>query len=289
VFEAAAEAPAKLNLSLDIIGRRADGYHDLRSVMQTLELADEVRVAFDAAQPEVVIDGPFACGVPADGSNLAWRAAEELARRIDHSLDGLRIALTKRIPVAGGLGGGASDAVATLRILQRAWDASDEDILSAALAIGSDEAFFLAGGTALVEGRGERVTRLLPWPHHAVVLFVPRVTLERKTAQLFAAVGEHPFDTGAATSQLLATDWRCLRSRDLSNGFERVAFSVFPGLELLRNEIEVSIGEQVRLCGAGPTLFWLGPPSDAERILGASANLDCEVIATATAKSSWAR
>lgn len=286
--ELAASAPAKINLSLDILGRREDGYHELRTVMQTLGLADVVRVQLDASSPGVTVAGPFAEGVPADESNLTWQAAEELTKRTGKSIGQLHVHLTKHIPAAGGLGGGASDAATTLRLLQQAWGASDADVLAAALAAGSDEPFFLRGGTALVEGRGERVTPLPALPWHAVVLFVPRTTLDRKTASLFTAVDQTPYDTGAATEKLLARQPGQLRARDVSNGFERVAFDTFPGLGALRNAVEKTIGEPVRLAGAGPALFWLGPEDDAGTIADASRNLPCTVIRTATVEGPWA-
>jgi 4-diphosphocytidyl-2-C-methyl-D-erythritol kinase len=198
----------------------------------------------------------------------------------------LHITIDKHIPPAGGLGGGSSDAATTLRLLQRAWPGvSDSDVLESALSVGSDEAFFLVGGTARAQGRGERVAALKALAPHGVVLFIAPETLERKTARLFAALAETRFDTGAeveAFVRRLRTD-SALRAGDLHNAFERVAFDEFPGLGEIKREIEGRIGGAVRLSGAGPTLFWIGPPGDEPAIAEAVRGLPCEVIPTRTA------
>ncbi len=287
--ELSAPAPAKINLVLDILGKRVDGYHELRTVMQTLELADLVTIRSGGA-PGVVVEGPFAEGVPTDASNLAWKAARELGRRTGHGTDRLRITLTKRIPPAGGLGGGASDAATTLRLLQRLWPGTgDEALLESANAVGSDEAFFLTGGTALVTGRGDVVQPLPELEEHGVVLFVPNETLERKTATLFASLAGQPFDSGEQSEALIGRHPTRLTVADTHNGFERVALESFPGLGGLKDEIEAVGGEKVRLAGAGPTLFWIGEPARAKELASAAAAIECQVILTATARSLWRR
>lgn len=282
-------APAKVNLVLEVIGRRADGYHELRSVLQTLDLADRVTLTRGAATG-VSVSGPFAEGTPADASNLAWRAAAALAGSIGESLSGLGIALDKRIPPAGGLGGGASDAATTLRLLQGWWPgATDGLLLAAANAVGSDEAFFLCGGTALATGRGEHVVPLQTLPPHGVVLFVPPIQVERKTARVFAALAPSGFDDGALAAAFAADVPSVFTTAAVFNAFERVARDVFPSLASLWEAIEARVGEPVRLAGAGPTLFWIGPPDRARAVCAAAAGLDCTVVQTATAGSLWAR
>jgi 4-diphosphocytidyl-2-C-methyl-D-erythritol kinase len=159
-------AHAKINLTLDVLGRRPDGYHELRSVMQTVSLADELTVeAAPHLSLEVDRDGsspPGHAGVPEGRANLVWRAAEELRRRRGYQ-GGARLRLCKRIPAAAGLGGGSSDAAATLLSLNALWGlrCSRADLVEVAAALGSDVPFFLWGGTALVSVRGERVQPLL--------------------------------------------------------------------------------------------------------------------------------
>ncbi len=286
--ELSGPAPAKINLTLEIGETRPDGYHELASVLQTLALADEVALR-PAAARAIAIEGPFAAGAPADAGNLVWRAIDALAEAVGRAPEPFQVRLVKRIPAAGGLGGGASDAATALRLLARRWPQADEAALArAAAATGSDEPFFLAGGTALVEGRGERVTPLPDLPPHDVVLFVPRETLAGKTAALFAALDRDGRRDGFGRGAALARRPPARLTPDtLFNGFERVAFDCFPGLAALRERIEARIGEPVRLAGAGPTLFWIGPPERAEGVRASAAGLDCAVIATATAGSPW--
>ncbi len=255
-----AAAPAKVNLTLEVLGPRGDGYHELASVMQTLALADEVEVVLDSDRAGVEVSGPWSAGVPADRSNLAWRAAEALARRTGRSTEGLTIRIVKAIPPAGGLGGGASDAAAVLRLLAEAWGASRGDLLATACEVGSDEAFFLSGGTALVTGRGERVDPLPSLPEHGVVLLLPQNHLESKTGRMFGALAGGPFDDGSRTRTLAARLPCALRSADLYNRFEDVARALVPGLAEEWRRAEEAAGEPLRLAGAGPTLFWIGPP-----------------------------
>lgn len=279
-------APAKLNLVLEVTGRRADGYHELTTVMQTLDIADRVTL-HPGGGGGMEVAGPFADGVPADTTNLAWRAAAHLAGATGNDVSQLGIRLEKHIPPAAGLGGGASDAATVLKLLQQAWDVGDTHLAEAANAVGSDEAFFLEGGTALVRGRGERVEILQPLPPHGVVLFVPRATLPAKTAHLFDALARLPYDDGSAVETFTARHPRSIRTTDCFNAFERVAEAEFPGLEKLRSALERDTGERLLLAGAGPTLAWIGPPGDAERLAARASGHDCSVLVTRTTERQW--
>lgn len=284
-----AAAPAKINLVLDVLGRRDDGYHELRTVLQTVSLADHVRLE-PGSGPGVSVTGPAAAGTPADATNLAWRAMSALATRCDRDASDIAIHIEKHIPAAAGLGGGASDAATVLRLLQRLWPGTSEQaLLDAATAVGSDEAFFLFGGTARAEGRGERVAPLADLPPHDVVLFVPRATLEGKTARLFQELARRPYDDGVASAAFLVAHPRTLHADELHNAFERVAFDAFPGLGTLRAEVEACTGAAVRLAGAGPTLFWIGPPDEGEAIARLARSADCSVYTTQTVGPTWAR
>lgn len=170
-------APAKINLHLEVLGRREDGFHALETVFQTLELHDRVEVALDAQ-----LDGiALACDqpdLPSGPGNLAWRAAAAWRERRPH-LGGVRVRLEKRLPHGAGLGGGSSDAAAVLRALARL----DPDPLPAgelaalALALGSDVPFFLLGGTAHALGRGEILTPLPDLPARPVTVLMPDAVL----------------------------------------------------------------------------------------------------------------
>jgi 4-diphosphocytidyl-2-C-methyl-D-erythritol kinase len=146
-------AHAKINLVLEVLGVRDDGYHEIDTILQEVELADVVAVA-PASDWAIDVTGPRAAGTPEDHSNLALRAAILLAERVEDSCP-VRISLEKHVPAAGGLGGGASDAATALKLLAELWRrATWPDLQAVANAIGSDEAFFLVGGTARAEGRG---------------------------------------------------------------------------------------------------------------------------------------
>ncbi len=276
-----ARAPAKINLVLEVTGRRADGYHQIDTVLHELLLADEVSLA--PGDGAVTISGPEAARVPSGEANIVWQAAHELAARMGRDGVGFSFQLRKEIPAAAGLGGGSSDAAAALRLLAEEWKAPAADVMAAAAAAGSDPPFFVAGGCARARGRGEILDQLSPLPRHGVVLFVPATTLEEKTSTLFDALGRLPFDRGSAVDAYLEGHPGQLGSCDLVNTFERVAFDIFPGLGGLRAAVESRIGDEVRLAGAGPTLFWIGPAGDAAAVAARAAGLNCTVIATETA------
>ncbi|MGI8927309.1 MAG: hypothetical protein ACR2HN_11800, partial [Tepidiformaceae bacterium] len=160
-------------------------------------------------------------------------------------------------------------------------------LLAAAAAVGSDSPFFLAGGTARARGRGERVTPLPTLPRHGVVLFLPPETLELKTVRAFAALALHPYDAGGVTAAFAAASPPAFSSADVHNAFERVAFDLFPGLARLWEALEARTGGPIRLAGAGPTLFWIGPEARTAAIAAAGEGLACTTIPTATAGPLW--
>ncbi len=273
-------AGAKVNLVLEVLGVRGDGYHEVDTILQELELADAVAVE-PAAEWSISVGGPRALGTPADETNLAMKAARLLATRVGGTP--VAITLEKHIPAAGGLGGGASDAAAVLRLLCEVWPGvTPGDLRFTAEAVGSDEVFFLAGGTARAQGRGERVTRLTPLPQHDVVLFIPRRTIDQKTPRMFAALDRYPFDSGSVAEQFARERPQRVSNEVTFNAFERVAFELFPWLAALWRDLEERIGEAVRLAGAGPCLFWIGKSGRGETVAAKAAGADCEVISTRT-------
>ena len=285
-----APAPAKINLVLEVCGRRDDGYHDIATLIQTLELADTVTLTFGAAAG-ISVSGPYAAGTPGDASNLAWQAAARVAKLAGKSVDDLHIDIVKRIPTAAGLGGGSSDAATVIRLLQIYWPGVEDAVLGrACVETGSDVLAIADGGTVFASGRGELT---LPsnheLPEHGVVLFVPGLTLDLKTARMFSALGKLPFDDGSIAETLDRRMPCQLRGADIYNSFERVAFDMFPGLASLWEDLETRIGEPIRLAGAGPTLFWIGPPGEARSVATKARGLPCRVIETRTSPSLWRR
>ena len=167
-------AHAKINLDLRVLGTRADGFHELRTVFQAISLHDTLTC--------VPREGPFAiecatAGVPLDRTNLIWRAAAALWRSLRRAgeVRDMLVRLDKRIPVQGGLGGGSADAAATLLGLARAWRAPvrPAQLTDVAASLGADVPFFLSGGTALGLGRGDEIYPLADLPRHWIVLLIP--------------------------------------------------------------------------------------------------------------------
>lgn len=174
---------AKVNLSLRVMGRRADGFHNVETVLHTVGLWDTVELRLQEAGITLTVEGE---AVPADATNLCWKAAQALTEQV-RATQGVAIALRKAIPVGAGLGGGSSDAAAVLVGLSRLWNAAlpPEELSRLAAEVGSDVPFFLQGGCCLARGRGERLERLPPVAMRLVV-----VAPERRvpTAQAYAAL-----------------------------------------------------------------------------------------------------
>ena len=267
-------APAKLNLTLAVLGKRRDGFHDLHSVAAPLALADRISVAPSAGAADTLrVDGHDA-GPTND--NLALRAVAAARRAVGRGADAvpLAIRLEKRIPVASGLGGGSSDAAAALDAALEAWAAPADlvDRAAIAAALGSDVPFFLPGGSALLEGRGERVTPLpdLTGPSVGVLLVTPAIAVS--TAEVFAVfVGLGATGSGATrlTSEHLASEWRGGLSADgllvragvlaSANDLAAAANAVVSALLPFRRAVTRALGRPVGQSGSGPTLWALYP------------------------------
>ncbi len=249
-------APAKLNLTLEVLARRQDGFHEIRSVIQTINLGDSLR--FQSSQ-----DIEFKSNTPnwLPEKSLVSKAAG-LLREATGGSKGATIEIDKHIPLLSGLGGDSSDAAATLRGLNKLWESglSRPELVELASQLGSDVAFFLYGGTALLEGRGERVIPLPPLPHMWAVLVVPPVSrLPGKTEQLYASLEAGHYTDGQITDRLVET----LRKGGeftpslLFNTFDNVASNRFPEISLYREHMVKLGAADVHLAGSGPTLFTL--------------------------------
>jgi 4-diphosphocytidyl-2-C-methyl-D-erythritol kinase len=246
-------APAKINWTLEVLGRRHDGYHEIRSVMQTIDLWDE----FWADRSDEPIFETTA-RKPLSDDDLIVLAARALEERLGRALPA-RIRVEKRIPVASGLGGGSSDAAATLRLLNRLYrlNLSREEVVKVAACLGSDVPFFVYGGTALVEGRGERVTPLRDIEPSWFVLLVPPVAPHAKTAAMYASLAPGDFSDGTTTYRAVKTIQadRTIGEWDLRNAFARAAYGAFADLGKYREAIVDAGGRAIDLAGSGPGLF----------------------------------
>jgi len=252
-------APAKINLTLEVLGKRPDGYHEIRSIIQAIALYDTLSIELASGlevEPQTV----------AGEENIVTKAAR-LLRDATGTRLGARLHLKKKIPVRMGLGGGSSDAAATLIGLNHLWGLglSREQLLPVARDLGSDVPFFLYGGTALVEGKGESVTPLPGPPRQRVVLLCPALpTPDGKTRRLYQALSRESFTRGQHTLKAR----KALLERDgvePFNAFETVAFSFFPGLEEQRRRFLASGATAVHLTGSGPALFTLTRDGDLAR------------------------
>ncbi len=249
-------APAKLNLTLEVLAKRRDGFHEIRSVIQTVNLCDSL--TFRLSQ-NITFKSNLPAWIPEE--SLVSKAAG-LLREGSGGAKGATIEVSKRIPLVAGLGGDSSDAAATLRGLNKLWGLglSSQTLLESAAQLGSDVALFLYGGTALVAGRGEIVTPLPPLPPLWVVLVVPPVPrLPGKTKQLYASLQASHYTDGQITGRLVAAlkTGREFTPSLLYNTFENVAFTHFSELGVYREHMVKVGADNVHLAGSGPALFTL--------------------------------
>lgn len=247
---------AKVNLTLEVLGKRGDGYHDLASLVHTVDLADELSVE-PADRLQSVLEQTSEIDPEA---NLVARAAARLASETGGPR-GARLSLVKRIPVAAGLGGGSTDAAATLVALNRLWRVrlGLGALRGLAAELGSDIPFFLRGGAALMRGRGDEVQALPALKGQWLVLAVPRHAFADKTRRLYAALETGDFSSAERTLRAAQRVQRgqALDEADLVNAFERAARAVFPGLSEVWAAAEQVCGRRFFLSGAGPALFGL--------------------------------
>jgi 4-diphosphocytidyl-2-C-methyl-D-erythritol kinase len=249
-------AYAKINLTLDVLGRRADGYHDLATVMQTVDLYDTICLSpIEDSRVQLV----STIAELSNDDNLALRAAQLVRQRLAPR-QGVLIELYKRIPVAAGLGGGSSDAAAVLRALQQWWQLplSPSDLLDMAISLGSDVPFFLNGGLALCEGRGERVTALAPyWPGSMRWLLLLKPAIRVSTAAVFRNLpsSDYTDDTHSRAVRAAVNARQMPRLEDLHNCFERSVLEDYPEVARARADLLQAGAPIVRLSGTGPTLF----------------------------------
>ncbi|MDE0592646.1 MAG: 4-(cytidine 5'-diphospho)-2-C-methyl-D-erythritol kinase [Dehalococcoidia bacterium] len=257
------KAFAKVNLTLEILGRRRDGFHNLASVMQTVDLFDTIEFSESNRVNVICDDDEIAPEI-----NLASKAASVLQQQVGIT-NGATITIKKNIPVSAGLGGGSSDAAAALRGLNKLWNLglSLDELTEIGAEIGSDVPFLVRGGTALVQGRGEDVTPINPAAVPKFLILTPEVVLEHstaKTASVFSHVKESMFTRGNLTHKLAA---RIRAAGDCPpefffNQFGTISEELFPGWNKDRDLIMSFGARDVMLCGAGPSMFTI--PSSKE-------------------------
>jgi 4-diphosphocytidyl-2-C-methyl-D-erythritol kinase len=259
-------AYAKVNLSLEVLGKRPDGFHDLASVMQTVSLCDEIELCEGD-------DVEFSCSEPTlqNADNLVVRAARRL-REAAGSQRGCHLVLQKAIPQAAGLGGGSSDAAAALTALNDWWslDRSMAQLAEIGAELGSDVPFFLYGGTALVMGRGE-VVRPLPDPTPVwFALVKPPIAVP--TVKVFRSVSRDDWTDGAATYHVarLICDGHGVTLG--INGLQRTLFELCPEARTCFDEVNQAAPGRCFVSGSGPTIGAVcRSRMEAEKVIAAAA------------------
>ena len=251
-------AHAKINLDLRVLGPRPDGYHELRTVFQTIALHDIIEC--------VPREGPLAiecsaAGVPLDGTNLVWRAAEALSRALRRRtpVRDVLIRLHKNIPLQAGLGGGSTDAAATLMALARMWNAPVRaaQLTDVAAALGADVPFFLSGGTALGLGRGDEVYPLADLPRHWIVLLVPGFGVSTADAYSWYD-SERDLSRGvsAREPQHVPGPWPS-RAAQMINDLEAPIARHHPEIDQMRTALRRAGALAAAMSGSGSTVFGL--------------------------------
>ncbi len=278
-------APAKVNLTLEILGKRDDGYHQLRSIMQTIDICD-VLTFWENKWIHIV---PEYYRLPSRdplseldrsnylGKNLVYRAASLLKEETGYK-GGALIQLKKNIPSAAGLGGGSSDAAAALRGLNRLWKLglSDDELIRMGAKIGSDIAFFIHGGTCLVEGRGEKVVPVKPLPTKWLLIFLIPVAISEKTKTLYSLIDRSHYSDGSQTGYLLEKIERFYKSSNSNAGGNReccIMGNLFNTFEIVYNDGHEEFGQwkeyadclnlgPLHLAGSGPAVYYLSDDKD---------------------------
>ncbi|MFO7732204.1 MAG: 4-(cytidine 5'-diphospho)-2-C-methyl-D-erythritol kinase [Candidatus Aminicenantes bacterium] len=254
------KAFAKINLGLEIVRRRSDGYHDIRTLFQSISLADELALE-PAPEGEILVEGDEP-SVAWDGTNLVHRAAGILRDRTG-TKKGVRIRVKKMIPPGKGLGGGSADAAATLLALDEMWglDLTPEEMASMARSLGADVPFFLKGGLCLGEGIGDLLTLIPDFPPLPCLIVFPPFPIS--TAKIYGGLGPSLTSEGKPSKIM-----RFLESGDfglLENGLEDVIFRSHPELEGLKMSLKDRGAMLSLVSGSGSAVYGLFASRDEAR------------------------
>ncbi len=259
---------AKLNLTLDVLGLREDGYHDLKSVMQAISIRDDIEIDVGTGEPwKMVCDKE---GIPTDERNLAWKAAKVYCEAMNKDPEGIEIRITKRIPEQAGLGGGSADAAAVLRALNRHYG---EPLSIMALAelgaqVGSDVPFCTLCGTAMVEGRGERLRKLPDLPECFFVVCKPEFSVS--TPVLYkkidsCTIGVRP-NNQAMESALLAGDLGRV-AENVCNVFDPIVTEEHLELNYIKSLCNTYGALAQQMTGSGSAVFAIMPSFEYAAVL----------------------
>ena len=278
---------AKINLSLRVLGARADGYHELRTIFQSIALHDTLTIRATRGPLRLTCDDPQC---PSDDTNLIWRAAERLWRAAGRrgAARDIAVDVEKRIPLKGGLGGGSSDAAATLRALGRLWGIDERVVRGAATELGADVPYFFEGGTVLGLERGDLLFPLIDWPAAWVVLVLPEFGVSTKEAFEWWDLDASSFDTLRVVERPVRrgnTDPLVLSlSKDeLVNDLEVPVTGRHPGVARAVRALKKAGASHAAMSGSGSTVFGLfARRTDAARAAAALASRSRRTVVTRT-------
>ena len=250
------KAYAKINLGLDVIGRRDDGYHLVRMIMQSIDLFDEL--SFTKRDDDKIVIETSDPRIPTDEHNLIWKAADQLRTHCNVKDKGVTIHLDKHIPMAAGMAGGSTDAAATYIALNELWELSldVEELCALAVKKGADIPYCIKGGTALSEGIGEELTRLRDMPSCHIVIAKPQ--LDVSTAWAYTTLDSAPIENHPDIDGMQAAiengDLKTITEK-LGNVLEPITSGKYPVIEEIRQILLANGAMGARMSGSGPTVF----------------------------------
>lgn len=248
------KAAAKINLAIDVLRKRPDGYHDVSMIMQSVALYDTITVRALKGDIKVTSNSD---NIPVDKTNIVYKAAEYLKMKYNVK-EGVHIHIDKTIPVAAGLAGGSADAALTLKLLNKAWDLrmSKSEILEAGKKLGSDVPFCIQGGTALAEGLGEKLTPLQGIPDCLILLAKPSVSISTK--EVYEGLKLEEIKTRPNIRDMI----KCIEGNDLEgiaanmcNVLETVTIKKCPQIDELKHKLVEYGALGSMMSGSGPTVF----------------------------------
>lgn len=264
-------AMAKINLGLDVIRKREDGYHEVRMIMQTIQMYDVLEIRKKSIPGiSLVTNLPY---IPSDERNLVYKAAKLLMDEF-HIQEGLSMKLDKSIPVAAGMAGGSSDAAAAFVGVNRLFNLglSEQDLMKRAVQVGADVPYCIMRGTALAEGIGEKLTGLVQIPKCYVLVGKPGVNVSTRLAYenlKLAGIARHP-DIDGMIADIENQDLYGMVSK-MENVFEPGIVAKYPVIQEIEDLMEANGALKAVMSGSGPTVF--GIFDDAKKMAGAAAVL----------------
>lgn len=258
------KAYAKLNLTLDILGKREDGYHDLKSVMQTVSLCDDITIRTGTGKPWKITCSKE--GIPCDERNLVWKAAKHFLDTMQIDPDGLEMHIEKLIPSGAGMGGGSADAAAVLRALNQMYGEPMPamELANLGAAVGSDVPFCVVGGTIMCEGRGELLTKLPDMPKCIFVVCKPEFSVS--TPVLYRKLDEvenplHP-DNNAMEAAICSGDLEAI-ARYIENAFDPVVSAEHTEIDHIKGIYNAHGALATQMTGSGSVVFSIMPDMES--------------------------